>query len=328
MIVTTTAQIENALAITKGYSYSKLKPFLLRAEGDMQRVLGQPFWNELDTYINADPFTEDTDQQAIIDKLEVIIANWAFFYGFNVLNAQFSNTGMHRVENENKKPLFMRQEVALQQDFKNTAEQLTDDLLEFLETNNANYPTWATSNAYTRLKQNYINDTATFNQIYEIGHSRGLFLKLRSMQNIVEDLQITPLIGKALHDAMKTAIQTATFTLEQEALLPHIQKAVAHYTIAQGGFRIASEITARGFYHTELDDNSENPTSRTKEKEGLLTKILQEARETADAYAKAVKRFLEVNIEDYPLYEDSEAYSPEIGKWQTYTSENGKITML
>lgn len=328
MIVTTTEQIQTALAITKGYSFDKIKPFITRAEYDIKSLIGEAFYDELDSYINAEPFTEDKTQQAVIDRLQVIIANWAFYYGFNVLNTQFSNTGMHRIENENKKPLFQRQEVALKNNFKEAAEQLTDELLEFLEKNATNYSTWTNSEAYTLLKRNYINSTNKFNEIYNIGNSRSLFLKLRSMQNIIEDLQVVPVIGKDLHKAMKTAIKADNLTTEQKNLLPYIQKAVAHYTIAQGGIRIAAEISSRGFYHTELDSSGDNPTQKSKEKGDLLTRILTEARETGDAYARSLKQFLENNLSDYPLYENSEAYNPDVGSWDTFSTENGKITML
>jgi hypothetical protein len=127
-----------------------------------------------------------------------------YWSGFQVLNATISDGGFKRTENEKVKSLFKYQEVELKEYFKTTGFNGLDEILFYLEMEikksegeTVNFNSFVDSDAWTILKSFFIPDTNTFNAIVFINHSRLTFLRLKSPMQLVEDLDIKPLLGDA-----------------------------------------------------------------------------------------------------------------------------------
>ncbi len=317
MILNDINKIRKILTASKSLSFDKLEPFIEDTENDLKLVIGLAFYDELDSYTGSDAIILEA-----INLLQKSIAYTAYFKGFDMLNVVFSNQGVHRIETEDggKKALFQRQEENLKRNFKVTGYNKLDTALAYLEKNKASFPTWTASDEYTLAKRNFINSTSDFNDIYNINNSRLVFLKLRRYQNLAEDFIALPLIGRAFFDELKTQIKDDTVSSWNMSFLIFLKSAIAHGTIAHGGFNLVYELVDFGIIKIEDQQNAPNFKTQTKINEDDFKTLINRAKETADSYIKICAAYLNENINEFPTYRDSSAYDADAN---LYSRTNG-----
>lgn len=323
MIVKDIATLEKFLPVGKSLTFDKIQIFISDAEDELQKIIGKAFYDEIEAYAGA-----ETTVQGVLKKyLQSSISYTAYWLGFEIMNANFSNQGVHRIENENsgKKALFQRQEENLKATFKRTGHNKLDKALEYLEKNKASFPTWTGSPEYTLSRRNFINSTEVFNSIFFINNSRLVFLKLRPWQTKAEDFDVIALIGSAYFDELKTQIAADNLTPVNALFVARIQKAVAHLTIFHGGYNLLLNMTDLGV--VKIEDDSVTGNFRKQTQTEYYDKILEQAKKTGDSYIKSAAAFLKENITDYPTYANSDAYDEDIS---LYDGINGteKIVII
>ncbi|MDF1546416.1 MAG: hypothetical protein P1P88_01250, partial [Bacteroidales bacterium] len=221
MILSDIAKVKEFLPVNKTLEFEKLQPFVADAERIVEETISTEFYEEMVSYL-ANPVPIKPYFDKVVLKLQDGISFLAFHLGFDILNTVFSNQGFHRIETEDgsKKALFQRQEENLKRTFKVQGYNKLDLALEYLEKNKAEFSTWTNSDAYTLMKSNFINSTREFSSIYNINNSRLVFQKLRNAQNLAEDFDIIPLIGRDLYDEIKTQIATDNLDEANQKFLP------------------------------------------------------------------------------------------------------------
>lgn len=310
MLLRDITKIKESIPVNATLDYEKLKPFVSDAERIVKETISSVFYDELDAYLE-NPLPVNAYFDNVIKKLQDSISFLAFHLGFDILNTVFSNQGFHRIETEDgsKKALFQRQEENLKKTFKVQGYNKLDLTLEYLESNKAEFGTWVASDAYTLMKSNIINSAREFSYIYNINNSRLAFLKLRSTQTVAEDFDIIPLIGLDLFAEIKTQILADSLSTENQALIPHLKKAVAYRTIFRGGLSLLAELNDFGFLSQEEKyfntDNFKKESPATLE---IAAKVLDDAGQRGASYLRSIESFLKKNLTDYPLYANSNAY--------------------
>lgn len=308
------------IKVNASLDYEKIEPFISDAESIIESTISTEFYNELDAYLTslvptdppADPeVVADAKKDKIISLLQHSISYLSFDLGFDILNTTFSNQGFHRIESSDgsKKALFQRQEENLRQTFKLQGYNKLEYALSFLETNKTDYPTWIASSAYTLQLSNFINSATEFSRIFNISNNRLVFMKLRNTQNLVEDFDILPLIGRALFDELKTQIKAASLTPLNSVLADFIKKAVAYRCIYRGGYDLSSELSEIGFNQTNFPGvQADNIKAKTFDA-NILHVLIDRAEKNGRAYMKACESYLRKNSASYPLYTVSSANS-------------------
>jgi len=307
MIVKDKETLEKYLPVGKVLTFDKIKMFVSDAEDELQKIIGKAFYDEIEAYDST-----GTPMEKLKVKLQSSISYYAYWLGFEIMNANFSNQGIHRIENEQsgKKALFQRQEENLKTTFKRTGQNKLDKALEFLEINKATFPTWTGSSEYTLSRKNFINTTEIFNSIFFINNSRLVFLKIRPWQTPAEDFDIISLIGRAYFDELKTQIATDSLTPANALVVTRIQKAVAHLTIYHGGYNLLANMTELGV--VKIEDDTVMGNFRKQTQTEYWDKIIETAKKTGANYIKTAAAFLKENISDYPTYANSDAYDESI----------------
>ncbi len=308
MIVSDKSILELWLPVGKSLTFDKISPFVTEAENELAKVIGETFYNELEANDDTDPIII-----RLIEKLQDSISFTAYYLGFDIINASFTNQGIHRIESENdgKKALFQRQEIELKNTFKRRGQNKLDDALLYLEKNKASFATWTASPEYTLLRANFINSTDDFQKHFNINNSRLVFLKIRGYQTLVEDFDVISEIGREYFDELKTEIASDTLTAANSIFLARLQKAVAHLTIYHGGYNLMYDMNEFGLYKVEAATGNDNYMKLTQLQESMFDKIVARAKTNGDSYLKACKSFLKENIADYPTYAASDAYDAD-----------------
>jgi len=320
MLLRDITKVKEFIPVNASLSFGKLLPFVADAERVIETTIGTEFYTELDAYITslvptdppADPPVEvDEKQEAIIKLLQDSISYLAFDLGFDIMNTTISDQGMHRIETADgtKKALFQRQEENLRQSFRQQGYNKLEYALNFLEKNKADYATWTASEAYTLQLSNFINSASDFSRAYNINNNRLVFQKLRSVQTLVEDFDILPLIGRPLFDELKTQIKAANITQLNKVLIEFISKAVAYRCIYRGGLNLAVELSDMGFSQIMFPGlGNDNIKAKTIEYD-MIKAMMNRAEMNGLAYLKACEGYLKKYSASYPLFVPSASNS-------------------
>lgn len=117
-----------------------------------------------------------------------------------------------------------------------------------------------------------------------------------------EEVHIIPAIGQEQYDALVAAYEVNTLTPEQQSLLLKIQKPLAAFAYHDDLSLQHAIITSAGIRRTTTDNM---PTAFRWEFDGVKEALVNRAYIGMESLLK----FLDDNIDDYPLYSASEAYT-------------------
>lgn len=111
-----------------------------------------------------------------------------------------------------------------------------ETLLRFLVENKKDYEEWTDSDAYKVFTQNFIRSAVLFNAHVDIDASYLKFYRLNQKMMMVETLQIEPLLGTELYQALKAeSIEGTNVNVVRVKAIDLTCKAIAMLTMVQDG---------------------------------------------------------------------------------------------
>lgn len=310
MLFKTLAEIQGYIPVGNGTDFNRLKPSLENADTAFLRPLLQGMFDELQEFYDAaTPKPEDPDQAVIWDDMTDLVSkskkaeiHLAYWMGFQALNATISDSGFKRTESDKMKSLFKYQEDNLQGYFKEVGFNALDELLEYLEEHISSFAEWANTENYTLIKQAFIPNTVLFNKLININNSRLTFMRLVPHLNLVEDLDIKPIIGKTYLEYIKTEMVKAEPATKVTALLPYVRKPMAYLSSAYLMEESGADLTERGLYFEATRAIDNNSTERAPASDNRIDILVKRNRSIGQAYLDQLKSYLAANAEDWPDY--------------------------
>jgi hypothetical protein len=242
----------------------------------------------------------------LVQRTLIHLTYWS---GFQVLNATISDGGFKRTENEKVKSLFKYQEVELKEYFKTNGFNGLDEILFYLETEisksegeSVNFKSFADSDAWTILKSSFIPDTGTFNGIVFINHSRLTFLRLKSPMQLVEDLDIKPVLGESIFNEIKLEMVKKTPSAKVTAILPYIQKAMAYLATAFLMEESGADLTEKGLYFESTTSGNNLTINQQPAESDRINFLAKRNKAIGTNYLEQLKSHLIANSTDWPAY--------------------------
>lgn len=257
-------------------------------------------WDKLVTEFEADNLS--AEEAALIPHVQRPLAMLTLYEYSKIGGIQLSQAGFFRVEEDNRKSAFKYQENAYRDYYLNNGFEAIEMMLDFLEQNEANYPLWQTSASYNRNKALFINSAALLRDFYSKHISRYIFEVIRPILEQVEIFAILDMIGQAQFDELKSNIQSKTLTAQETALLPYIQKPIAHFAMREAIERHLVKFDGEKVVQQE----SLEPQSYQKAGPASSMAVNATTRHQDDFGNRLLKRlenYLTLNIDDFPLYQ-------------------------
>jgi len=314
MLFKTIDEVKTFLAVGAGTDFNRLKPHIQNSEAAYLRpLLGPVLFKELQDFYENPPAIPLEGENILFGELLLLVQrtliHLTYWSGFQVLNATISDGGFKRTENEKVKSLFKYQEVELKEYFKTTGFNGLDEILFYLEIKikksegePLNFKSFADSDAWTILKSAFIPDTITFNSIVFINHSRLTFLRMKSPMQLVEDLDIKPLLGEAIFNEIKLEMVKPKPSAKVTAILPYIQKASAYLATALLMEESGADLTEKGLYFEST--SSENNLINNKEptESDRINFLAKRNKGIGMNYLEQLKSYLIANSTDWSSY--------------------------
>lgn len=331
MILKDKSDIAKFLPLNSGFVFNNVKPYLQHAEKEhLIPVLGKPLYDLLDEAFNSEvPLTEGR----LFDLLpyaQAVVVNFGIHEFIPVGNIQISDKGIkiHTEDSLKPAPLWAKEE--LQETLANAAFSDLEALRLFLDENQETYEEWATSSAYERSKDSFINYASEFSDIYNIANSNRTFVRLKSIIKNVEEEIIQNALGAEYYEELREKILDEDLNPDDKLILRRIKKAVVFYTIAEATKLLPVQITEYGFsiksYSGALINKNAMPASDEQ-----LSRLVETTQAKALEHIESLRNFLNTTASSikYSTYFSSSTYSaPGKGFTREDTSDNTKIFNL
>lgn len=252
---------------------------------------------------NPDVLERNTDGASEREKLDAQLleicqranANLAYYTDFDEINTRITDAGFQRQKSDNEsfQQVYKYQEDNLRLSFRNKGLNALDELLEFLYAHIADYPEFATSQAYQDRKSAIVRNAKDVNDVCHINSSCIIFLRLQPHLKFVEEMLLRPTVGDRLYEHL---IDSLVNLPEDEAASKGVERLrldCARYISTMAVRRLLMEtgsITDRGLYFTAIQPGEKgNEEKKPVDAERIAVQI-QNLKADADMYMTALLR--------------------------------------
>jgi hypothetical protein len=320
MFLKTIDEIREVLKISSSVDFEVLKPVLETVDREFLRpVLGPAMHDKLQEFYDSSPdeiFVPDSDPVPVPSAEEIAKAmsrllklaqsaeiHLAYWYGFDLLNAQIMNDGFKRTESEKVKGLFKYQEDNLKEFFKHAGFNGLDAMLEYIDGNDKGcFPEFHESDTGKQLKEMFIPRTDIFDQFYYIGNSRLLFMRLKPHIKVVEDLRIKIVLGNTNYNYIKMEMLKEEPDAKVIAALPYIRRPISYYSTALLMEETGSDLSDKGLVFEGIKSNYNDHSNKGPSTESRIVAMIQRNKNLGDSYLSLLRNYLLENAGDWNSY--------------------------
>lgn len=296
--------------VNANMKYEALKPFIQAAQ-DQYIVpiisLGEytTIANELAEVDYPSPPALSQRQLELWEKAQRALAYYTMYKALPYFNTQISNNGLQQIGSREgtAQPVTQwryhdRMEASLKD-----ADFFAEEVLKYLEVNQASFTQWASSSSYTQRKDLFIASAEVMNQYVNINYSRSTYLALRPFIELAEVKYISPVIGRTYFTTLKSRLLSNTLTSADNAALAYLRRALAYATITEALPQLSVDLSS-GITTRTQDDGIHKKTPATIDQFNV---IMSSNVSNRDTFLASFKKFMIENRTSYSLYINSEA---------------------
>lgn len=248
-----------------------------------------------DFYIKVE--SEKIAYARLLYIIQQAIIHLAFYEGFDLLNAYVSDSGFKRQEGENFKSLFKYQEDNIRTYYKENGLNGLDRILSFLEVNIEHFTEYLP--LYNEQKGKIIPNARVFNAIYNIHGSHIIYLRLLQHMKTVEELQLTPVLGKTNMDIIYDGLKASEVPEKVVKILPYLRNVVAWFSATMLIEESGADITDKGLYFEGLKGGISMNDVKMPASDHAIGNLTYRNKNIAESYMQILKRFLADNSTDW-----------------------------
>ncbi len=309
-------EFKQYLPVNVNLRYETVAPHLALCEDSfILPLLGADLFARMTDYLAGDPLLEtECADSALINKVRFALIRLALWKGYDVIAANISDTGVSaEVDKENR--LYRYQEENLKRSLKEEGFDALDAILEYIDDNAATFTEYTSPDDIL-----LVNDTATFNAVYNIGGSRLTYLKMRQYVRDVELIQLQHRIGADFYQDLLACDESVS---RYAKILPYIRDYVVYMAVAEGIGELHKMPTEKGllFETASMDGVTVAPVERAQ-----LSETRTQFAHKADQYLAAALNIIQSNADDYGNYTGFAGDSPADGVIR-FDNQNRKIFM-
>lgn len=234
---------------------------------------------------------------------------------------QVSDAGMLRMETADMKSAYKYQENSYREWCLQTGYNRLEDMVRFLNTNIADYPTWAAQPESDRCRELFLNYASDFRRIHSKSLTRYTFDVMRPVIEDVEDFAIRAALGESFYDELKAAILAQTESSAQKKVIDLVQRAVAHIATNEAVKQNVLKIEGDRLVKAEVLDPQGYYKKSPPGAADVDMKMHYEIT-TGDRHLSRLAKFLKDNQDDYPTYK---AYLEELAAAEAEQQEQAEF---
>lgn len=278
-------------------------------------ALSQELYQKLDEHVNGSSASPDEGLDAILAKVEIPLANIAYWLHIPAGGVMMDDAGIHVLSTDSHKPASEYKTEDLKESVATAGFDALDDLFAFLEENKTNYPEWVASDSYTIFNELFLRTAKEFSKEYNIGNSRRTFLAIRHLIRDNQKTHIKKILGENLYNEILAQLKSR-YTVEEgsgsggddpltalnQLLLENIRPALAYLTISDATYELPLEFRGNGIIVNATEPTMDSGKIKKPAENTRLQTIATRAQQKGEDYLKRLQLWLNANAASYPLY--------------------------
>ncbi|NVJ47289.1 MAG: hypothetical protein HWE07_09180 [Cytophagia bacterium] len=316
MLFKTTDEIKDFISIDVNTDFDSLSPFIREAEIlFILPLLGEAMYTTLDEDYNdaEDPLSNEANA-ALMPYVQRCLAYYAGFLSIDEMGVNMGDAGIMQTRADNSEPAPKWKVDNLKANRINQADIHAEKLLSYLEktASISVLADWYSSTANTIAEGRILRTAEQASQYVDINNSRRLFLRMKSRIREVEESFILQIIGEDQYIEIVTQIKADSLKndTENKALVKKLEPIVAKMALYETLPFIRVQITDQGITIITTNDSTITKMAASDAQvDKLRMQLKQSPLSGFQADIDKLKKFIEYNIDDYPLIEASTAYT-------------------
>lgn len=312
MLIKTTEEFQKAVPVLKNLTFTSIESSLNNAVPKfIIPILGKETYDYLETKLANNSL--NIKDLALLEIVQRLLGNAAYYLAMPDLINRTGELGINVAtpQNGSAKPSPQNYILWLQRTKLDNISAITEECIEFLETNYADFPLWFASDACSILYENFIVKTSDLNQYIHNIKSRRTFIALKPYIRTAEIMILDNLLGEDFVDDLRKywadyhlKADLTNYPTEYADLILHIKPIIA----------FASLEDALAFLELKLDGDSlqivESSDLESKKSTDFRTlEHLQNSCQSNKAnYLLRLEKYLKKNALLFPIYANSELY--------------------
>lgn len=263
--------------------------------------IGQDLADDIETKYQEDVLS--ANEKILLAYLQSVLGPLTMYEYAKIGAIQFSDSGMHRVENDHHKSAYKYQENQYKDYMLENGYEQLENLMVFLQKTKDTYVIWRDSEVYDKNLELTINYAREFWRYTDRSIKRYTFEMIRPIIGDIECFTLPPYMGDDQFDDIKTKI-AAEITLSpiESGLLKLMQKIVSEFTLEESTRRNIVRLDGRNVIQSEkLEPQSYEKTSTPSA--SLLKMKLNHHDSWGNRFITKLIKYLEKNRTDFPLYD-------------------------
>ena len=264
----------------------------------IEQWLGSAQWEALLNAIENN--TATTAELALIQKIKEPLAKLTMYEYSKIGGLQFTESGMHRMENDNAKSAYKYQEREYANYMLEHGYESIESLLKFLDLHEADYPLWFNADAYTLHNAYFVRYASELRMHYSKYITRYAYETLRPVIEDVECVAVEAIMSEGLYDYLKTKYNTGTANSQEKRSIFLIQRIIVNFAVMEGLQRNWLQIEGRRIVHATTEENQGRTTLSTANQQAVSF-AHRHHELMANRYVHKFLRFIVENEADFPL---------------------------
>lgn len=304
-------ELKKYLSVSPNFDFEDFTIYIERAN----REFVSKYVGDLYTTINDMNINDESLKNKVINLLHTAVANFAYNLSTPFNSITMDGSGMANVVNDKRSPLTVGQLNDIRRELLRSAHSAMDDLLEVLEANRSQFPTWQEKYS-TIYNQSIVNSTQAFQSAYNIHNSRQTFLALQPSIHMIEDR----LLHTTFCAELIAKLKASSLDTQQKQLKEYLTKAVVMATIAkvfnEGIFEITPSGIKMKFDALPYEKNIEVPyNQQVKNKVDAMNA-------NADQYISLAVQYIKENESVFTECNGNPTKTREVGKYQSIITKS------
>lgn len=291
----------------------------------LTKEVGRNFLSELRAaYANASETIYQAEARVILQKC---LANFAIALFIPKHKLQIDSSGVREVEDSDRKGAKPYDTAEAIKAYDRDGWIALEELLEYLEANRTEFPTWAGSAESTHFRNSFIRTTFDLEQYSGIRVSRRLFKRIKPHLSMAARAGVVPVTGAPFYQELLNQHLAGNLSPENAKLLESLCIIVAHGALKSAMSLLPVEFSDDGLTVAANTSNANMVRTRTAANDTRVADAAAESLRIYDEEVSSLTGFLQKNADSYPLFKESGAYRPA-SNGASFTNDPNSPTLM
>jgi hypothetical protein len=288
--------------------FTKLPPQIAIAEKQyISGEIGKEFLEELRL-----AFTDETETEFQTSARKILqrsLANFTVALFVPKHKVQIDSQGVRVTDDNDRKDAKPYDTNEAIKAFERDGWLALEELLEYLEDNDSEFPTWSSSVESTVFSKSFIRTCRELESVTGLRVTRRLFKKIKPHISRHERSTITSITGSEQFDLFLSQYADGSYEYGTREVLPEIQSIIGHGALRDALALLPVEISEEGITVSGNTSNTNMVRSKTAANDTQLNAMKRQMDLIFEESKGSLSRFLHANPDSFPAFASSSAYT-------------------